>query len=473
MIKLSLEKIAEVVNGKLVNSSAAKTIAAVAIDSNKVTPGALFVAIEGARQDGHSFIEEAFANGATVALVSKPIADFPHILVTEKSQAPEDFSQPTIWALAKLAKYVHQNLPQLITVAITGSSGKTTTKDLVLQLGDLLGSTIATKGSANNEIGMPLTVLECNDDTRLLVLEMGARHSGNIAYLTNIAKPNFSIITHIGTAHLEIFGSQENIVNTKAEIIENLSAADWAIINLDDDNSKKVINKTLASLATFAVNNDADLIAKSIKTNNHGNPRFELEFKGQSSEVKLNLVGNHNVYNAMAAALPFLLSGVSLEKVAARLNSSKALSNWRMESTQLKSNILLINDAYNANFESMSAALQALAQIGNQRRKIAILGEMKELGEQSQSFHFAIGELTAKMKIDHLLVVGGGAKKIIDGARADESWSGEATLHENNQTLFNHAKELLNENDVVLIKASRSVGLEVLAKELIEIKGEA
>jgi UDP-N-acetylmuramoyl-tripeptide--D-alanyl-D-alanine ligase len=473
MIKITLEKIAEIVGGELINSSDSKVVSAVAIDSNKITPGALFVAIEGARQDGHSYVKEAFTKGAVAALVSKPIADFPCILVTERSGAPEQFSQPTIWALAKLATHVHQNLPKLITVAITGSSGKTTTKDLVFQLGDLLGKTVAAKGSANNEIGMPLTVLECDEDTRLLVLEMGARHTGNIKYLTNIAKPNFSIITHIGTAHLEIFGSEENIINAKAEIIENLTTLDWAIINLDDANSKKVIEKTQANLATFAINANANLEAKNIKLNDKGNPEFQMRFQDQSAEVKLEFTGIHNVYNALAAALPFLLSGVPLAKVVEKLNSSKVLSNWRMELTQLKDNILLINDAYNANFESMSAALQALAQIATQRRKIAILGEMKELGDQSGPFHFAIGELTAKIKIDHLLVVGKGAQKIIDGARADKTWLGEATLHENNHTLLVHAKELLRENDVVLIKASRSVGLEIVAAELVRDRGDA
>lgn len=473
MIKITLEKIAEIMSGELINSSDSKVVSAVAIDSNEVTPGALFVAIEGDRQDGHSFVKEAFAKGAVAALVSKPIADFPYILVTEKSQAPEKFSQPTIWALAKLAKHVHQNLPQLITVAITGSSGKTTTKDLVFQLGDLLGKTVATKGTANNEIGMPLTVLECDEDTRLLVLEMGARHTGNIKYLTDIAKPNFSIITHIGTAHLEIFGSEENLMNTKAEIIENLTTTDWAIINLDDANSKKIMQKTSANLATFGIHTNADLVAENIKLNDEGNPEFQMKFRDESAEVRLALIGSHNVYNALAATMPFLLSGVKLAKVVEKLNSSKVLSSWRMEATRLENNILLINDAYNANFESMRAALQALAQIAAQRRKIAILGEMKELGEQSEPFHFAIGELTAKMKIDHLLVVGKGAQKIIEGARADKTWLGEATLHENNHTLLLHAKELLIENDVVLIKASRSVGLEVVAAELVKNKGDA
>lgn len=473
MIKISSEKIAHLVSGELVNCPVSLDVSSVVIDSRVVTPGALFVAIRGLRQDGHTYTKEAFAKGAVLALVSEPIQDFPHVIVKEKSKTSEYFSQPTILALAKLAKYVHQNLPELYTVAITGSSGKTTTKDLVLQLGELLGETIAAKGSANNEIGVPLTVLECNENTKVLVLEMAARHIGNIKYLTKIAKPNIAIITNIGTAHIEIFGSQENIIKAKSEIIENLAPTDWAIINLDDADSKKLVKKTDAKIISYAINSDADLVARNIQLDDAGNPQFQLIYNSQSANVKLALVGSHNVYNALAASLPFLIKGVKLAKVAEKLSSSKLLSNWRMEANYLNNNILLINDCYNANFESMSAALRALGDVANQRRKIAILGEMKELGEQSNPLHFAIGELISKLQIDRLLVVGKGAQQIIQGAKANESWLGEATLHENNQTLLAYAKELLVENDVVLIKASRSVGLEVVAAGLIKNKGEA
>lgn len=472
MISLRFEQIALAVDGELKNLVASEMFSGnVVTDSNLVKPGDLFVAIKGERFDGHEFATQAITNGAVAVLSSKTLDGLPHVLVNQESDSPEDFSQPTVWALAKLAKFVHQNLKNLITIAITGSSGKTTTKDLITQLSDLFGESVCTKGSSNNEIGVPMTVLGCNLDTKVLVVEMGARHLGNIKYLTEIAKPNYSIITHIGTAHLEIFGSQQNIIDTKAEIITCLTESDWAIINFDDKNSLSVVNRTQGKIFSFAIDNKADLVASDISLDELARPSFKLIYLNDQVHVNLKFSGKHNVANALAAAAPFLIAGFSLSQIAEKLNQAKTINSLRMEVSELNDEIILINDSYNANAESVKAALEALAEIGRDQRTIAILGEMKEIGDKSFDFHFEIGQKLAQLQINRLLVVGSGAKGIIEGAQSEKTWIGEATFFENNESLATFTKELVRARDVILIKASRAIALDQVASEIIKFKG--
>jgi len=474
MIKIKIKAIAEVIAAEVINlDSEIEFSGQIVIDSRNVKPGDLFVAIKGDRQDGHDFAQAAIQAGAVAVVVAKRLSEVPQLLVKETSNAPENFSQPGIWAMAKLAKYLHRELTNLKTIAITGSSGKTTTKDLIAQMSELIGESIFTYKSSNNEIGLPLTVFRCNEKTKLLILEMGARHTGNIKYLTDIAKPNYSIITHIGTAHLEIFGSLENLRITKAEIIKDLTAHDWAILNLDDKNTEILKTLTKAKILTVGTTQNADLFAKDIDLDELGRPSFTMCFRGHEAKVRLQLTGEHNVLNALAATAPYLLEDIELSKIAELLSSATATSPLRMQLVQLQDEILLLNDSYNANPESMNAALVALEKIGTGKRKIAILGEMRELGEKHEQFHEEIGHLVAKLNVDQLLVVGEGAKGFINGARAVDSWLGEATLLENNQALASYAKELIKPHDVILLKASRAIALEEVAQALIEFKGEA
>lgn len=474
MIKIKIKDLAEVMSAEVINlDSEIEFSGQIAIDSRNVKPGDLFVAIKGNRQDGHDFAQDAICAGAVAVVVAKRIAEVPQLLVKETSHAPENFSQPGIWAMAKLAKYLHKELVNLKTIAVTGSSGKTTTKDLIAQLSELIGESVFTKGSSNNEIGLPLTVFRCDEKTKLLILEMGARHTGNIKYLTDIAKPNYSIITHIGTAHLEIFGSLENLRNTKAEIIRDLTPKDWAILNLDDKNTEFLKALTKAKIFTVGTTDKADLFAKDIEVDELGRPSFTMCFRGQEAQVRLKLSSEHNVLNALAAAAPFLLENIELSRISELLSSASAMSPLRMELVKLKDDILLLNDSYNANLESMKAALKTLEKIGEGKRKIAILGPMRELGDKHEQFHNEIGHLVAKLNIDQLLVVTDSARGIISGASEVDSWLGEATLLENNQALVRYAKELLKPHDVILLKASRAIALDEVAQALIEFKGEA
>lgn len=350
MIALSFGELASAIDGELFQLSAEQIFSGdITTDSHSVKPGDLFVAIKGLNHDGHDYLAQVMQQGAVAVVVGRPIANIPHILVTEESAADELFSQSTIWALAKLAKYVHKKLNQLVTIAITGSSGKTTTKDMISQLGNLLGETVFAKESANNEIGVPLTILRCTESTKVLVLEMGARKMGNIKYLVDVAKPDISIITHIGSAHVEIFGSLENLTQTKSEIIKSLTEEDFAILNSDDPKTSIIKNFTKAKVFLFGIENQADLRATDMDYDQRGCASFTLHYKGQKANVQLQLVGGHNVSNALAAASPFLIKGVNLSKVAQSLSECKSLSKWRMQEIFAPRDVLILNDAYNAN----------------------------------------------------------------------------------------------------------------------------
>jgi UDP-N-acetylmuramoyl-tripeptide--D-alanyl-D-alanine ligase len=467
LIQLTFAQIAQAVNGQLIALNPETVFSGeVKSNSKQIKPGDLFVAIEGEKFDGHDYVQQAIEAGACAAVVSKKIANHPQVLVSDASSA-EFFEQATILALGRLARQVHRSLTDLTTIAITGSSGKTSTKDIIAQLGSLIGETIYTQGSENNEIGLPLTVLNCTTSTKLLVLEMGARRIGNIAYLADIAKPNLGIITHIGSAHLEIFGSEENLIKGKSEIISKLNVNDYAIINFDDKKSIKASASTKAKIFSFAIDQAADLTASNINFDNLGFAHFSMNYKNEAEPVQLKLVGKHNIYNALAAAAAYLLLGVNLKKIAELINQVEPLSKWRMQFVNAPNEVLIVNDAYNANPESMQAALLGLKQILPTSRKIAILGEMKELGEHSSRAHRTIGSYVAQLGIDHLLVVGKGARDIFEEAVATKSWIGSATFHENIELAGRYAKELIASKDVVLVKASRSVGLEVLVDQLL------
>jgi UDP-N-acetylmuramoyl-tripeptide--D-alanyl-D-alanine ligase len=383
--------------------------------------------------------------------------------VTEGNSGSKDVDQPTVIALGKLASYLLSKLPNIWKVAVTGSSGKTTTKDLLSDLGNLIGPTVFPVGSFNNEIGLPQTVLECNEETKVLILEMGARRAGNIKHLCQIAKPDTSILLNIGTAHAGIFTSVEKILETKREIIECLTENDVAILNKEDATFS--LQKTKAQITSFGLNG-ADICAKNITINENAQASFDLEYMGKSSHVDLKIIGSHQVSNALAAAAAFLTKGLDIEKVAKTLSGSTPKSKWRMQLETSKNNILVINDAYNANPESMASAIKTLKQIGGKRNTVAILGEMKELGSLSKQKHEEIAALIQKLEIKNTLVIGEGAKIVFDYL-SNNSYKGLLNYVENVESGITKAKEIIQTNDVVLVKASRSVGLERVANAIV------
>ena len=464
MIPLTLEEISVAINAATLNlDSNLKVTGKVVIDSRKVSQGDLFVAINGEKVDGHDFCHEAIKKGAIAVISSKELVGIPTLLVKEGNAASMNVDQPTVIALGKLASYLLMKLPDIFKIAVTGSSGKTTTKDLLIDLGNLIGPTVAPVGSYNNEIGMPQTILECDEKTKVLILEMGAREVGNIKKLCQIAKPDTSILLNIGSAHIEIFGSRELILKTKSEIIECLNAEDVAVLNHEDETFSK--QKTKAKVVSFGLSG-ADVSAKNVVLNDKAQASYELEFEGKVSQVNLKLVGAHQVSNSLAAAAVFLKKGIDIDLVAKTLSNSVAKSKWRMQVEVNRKNITVINDSYNANPESMKAAIRTLKQAGADKKTFIIVGEMLELGSDSKQMHEEVADLIQKLDVKKTLVVGNGAK-IVSDYLSNNAYKGRLEFCMDIDSAISKTKEMVEINDVVLVKASRAIGLERVANALM------
>lgn len=458
MIPLSIAELAVAVGGTRHGVDRAAVVTAPAsIDSRTVEPGGLFVAFPGERVDGHDFVAKAVERGATVALTTRPV-DGPCIVVGDTERA-----------LGALARYVVDRLPELVIVGLTGSQGKTSTKDLIAQLLRGQGPTVAPKGSFNNEIGHPLTALQCDEQTRFLVSEMGARHRGDIAYLSGITPPRIGLVLNVGLSHIGEFGSQDAIAVAKGELVEALPSTGYAVLNADDHRVRAMAARTTARPILFGRADDADVRAGGVTLDDHGRPSFTLHLGGAEHPVTLQLVGGHNVANALAAAAVAHAVRMPAEAIAARLNAATAESKWRMEVTERPDGVTVINDAYNANPDSTRAALEALVAIGRARggRTWAVLGEMRELGAASDAEHRTVGRLALRLGVDRLVAVGAAARPIHLGALE----GGRSVYAEDPAAALELVRGDLRAGDVVLVKASRAVGLETLVAELLEDAG--
>ncbi|WP_232211506.1 UDP-N-acetylmuramoyl-tripeptide--D-alanyl-D-alanine ligase, partial [Nocardioides sp. CF8] len=367
MITMTLAEIAEVVGGTA-HGDATVTGGAF-IDTRTPEADGLFVAIVGERVDGHDFAEQAVAAGAVAVLGSRPTS-VPTVVVDD-----------VVTALGDLARHVHDELAGLTTYALTGSQGKTGTKDYLAAILEGDGPTVATRGNFNNELGVPLTVLRAGLETKHLVVEMGARGVGHIAQLCRIAPPDVAAVINVGTAHIGEFGSREAIAQAKGEIVEALGAEGTAVLNADDPLVAAMAPRTPGTLVTFGT--DAMVRATEVFTDDLGRPSFDLQWRGSGASVHLGQLGNHQIENALAAAAMALANGIDLDAVADGLTVARPPSRWRMELHDRVDGSAVINDAYNANPESMAAALDVLRGIRRQagRRTIAVLGEMFELGD--------------------------------------------------------------------------------------------
>ncbi len=456
MIPLSVAEIATAVGGTLAGADPdAMVTAPASIDSRTVAEGGLFVAFPGEKVDGHDYVAMAAKQGAVAALTTRPV-EGPCIVVDETQRA-----------LGVLARYVVDRLPNLTVVGLTGSQGKTSTKDLIAQLLRTQGPTVAPKGSFNNEIGHPLTALQCDTGTRFLVSEMGARHRGDITYLTGITPPRIGLVLNVGLSHIGEFGSQDAIAVAKGELVEAVPPNGYAVLSADDDRVRAMAARTVASTLLFGEAEDSDVRASDVVLDEFGRPSFTLHWDRQQWPIRLQLVGRHNVSNALAAAAVAYAIRMPPEAVAAGLNSAVSESKWRMEVTERSDGVTVVNDAYNANPASMRAALEALMAVAGSRRSWAVLGEMRELGAASASEHEAVGRLTVRLGVNRLVVVGDAARPIHVGAQSE----GTSVYVDSAQAALDLLRRELRPGDVVLVKASRAVGLEKLAAELIGATG--
>lgn len=456
MIPLSLVQVAQATGAELadVPDPAVLVTGPVVIDSRESAPGGLFAALPGERADGHDFAGQALAAGAVAVLASRPVGG-PALIVPDVQAA-----------LGRLARAVIDRSPQLLVIGITGSAGKTTTKDLTAQLAESLGPTVAPRESFNNEIGHPLTVLKVTGQTRYLVSELAARGPGHITELCQIAPPRLGAVLCVGHAHAGEFGSLENIAAAKGELPAALPADGVAVLNADDYRVAAMATRTTARIVTFGRSARADVRAEQVRPDDQGRPGFVLSTPAGSAPVQLQLHGEHHVYNALAAAALAEQLGMPVGDIAAGLSAAVARSRWRMEVTRLRGGVTVINDAYNANPESMRAAIGALATMSRGGRAFAVLGHMTELGDQADRMHEEIGALAAAAGLAGLFVVGEQAAPMLAGAKAVPAWHGELLYLPDDRAAVRELRNRLTAGDVVLVKASHSIGLQSVALDL-------
>ncbi len=470
MIALSVAEIAALLGAELLGPGDPEaTVTGVTADSRRVQTGSLFVALSGEHADGHGFVPGAIGQGASAALTRRAVTGALCLVVAD----------PLV-AVGRLARHLVElgRGTGLQVVAITGSQGKTSTKDLLAQILESAGPTVAPVGNLNNELGVPLTVSRIDEHTRFLVAEMGARGIGHIAYLCEIAPPSVGVVLNVGHAHLGEFGGQPAIAAAKGELVESLPASGWAVLNADDPLVWGMRTRTSAAVLAFGIDTPPPapaVWAADLLSDGQGRYTFALHVAGLAQShapvsVALQGVGRHQVANAIAAAAAALALGLAPEVVAQALSAASARSRWRMEVHQGAAGVRVINDAYNANPDSMRAAISTAAERGRgPGRTWAVLGDMLELGADAESEHAAIGDFVARSGLDQLLALGEFAPAMVAAAQA--AGLRDATVVADKPTAIRTVLRGLGPGDVVLVKASRGLALDTVAEEIVTSVG--
>jgi UDP-N-acetylmuramoyl-tripeptide--D-alanyl-D-alanine ligase len=486
MIPLSLAEIARAVGGTLHDTDGGPVVTGtVEFDSRKLTPGSLFVAVPGERVDGHDFADAAVRDGAAGVLAAHPVG-VPAVVVPPVSDAhtrsvaltgDKDGSGAAVLAgLAALARTVVDRLTDtsgLTVVGVTGSSGKTSTKDLIAQVLAPLGPTIAPPGSFNNELGHPWTALRADEQTQHLVLELSARGPGHIRALCETAPPRIGVVLNVGTAHLGEFGSREEIARTKGELVEALPLDGLAVLNADDPLVAAMARRTRARVVLVGESEDAEIRAVDVKLDEQARASFRLVTPVGEADVTLTLHGPHHVGNALSAAAVALELGATPELVAQSLSGAQRMSARRMDVRTTDEGITVVNDSFNANPESMGAALRTLAAMGGaepRRRTWAVLGVMGELGDEAAAAHDELGHMAVRLEINRLVVVGpegSDATAIHRGASREGSRGEESVLVPDVDAAVALLREQLRPGDIVLVKASKVAALWRVADALL------
>ena len=456
MIPLSVGQLTALLGARpdRVADPAALVTGPVVIDSRQAGPGSLFAALPGERADGHDVAAAAAAAGATVVLAQRPVG-VPALIVPDVTAA-----------LGQLARAVLDLIGDPVVVGITGSAGKTTTKDLAAQLIEPLGPTVSPRNSFNNDIGLPLTVLRADEQTRYLIAEMSARGTGHIARLCAIAPPSIGAVLCVGHAHAGDFGGIDAVARAKSELPAALPPDGWALLNADDPQVRAMAAVTQAEVMLFGRSAQAAVRATGVTVDETGRPAFTLVTPSGSAPVRLRLRGEHNVSNALAAAAIADRLGRAAADIAAGLSAAEARSRWRMEVTERPDGVTVINDAYNANPEAMRAALSTLQVIARGRRAFAVLGYMTDLGPEEVPAHEQLGRDAAGAGLAGLIVVGDAAAPILAGAKTHPTWRGELLGVSDTSAAIQAMRDRLRPGDVVLVKASRVAAIEGIALAL-------
>lgn len=497
MIDLTLGEIAGIVGGRLVGGDPSTAVTgSVEFDSRRLGPGGLFLALPGERVDGHDFVARALGTGAAAALVAREVdgVDGAQIVVPSVDRrqtnamalaADTDGSGAAVLAaLGALARASVDRLVAdhgLVVVGVTGSSGKTSTKDLIGAVLSAAGSVVAPPGSFNNEIGHPWTALRADESTDFLVLELSARAPGNITELAAIAPPRVGVVLNVGTAHLGEFGSRDVIAATKGELVEALpeqALGGVAILNADDERVSAMAPRTTAEVVSVGLAASADVRAEKVKLDDEVRASFRLITPQGEADVALRVHGEHQVGNALSAAAVGLACGMEVEQIVSALGTAEAASERRMDVRVTADGVTVINDSYNANPDSMRAALKSLAVMARSgdrpRRTWAVLGEMGELGDDSVIEHDLVGRFLVRLDVSQLVVVGVGRpqRAMFQGAIQEGSWGSEADHVGSAEEAMAILDERVEPGDIVLVKASAAVGLWSVAEHLLASRGE-
>ena len=497
MIDLTLGEIAGIVGGRLVGGEPSTAVTgSVEFDSRRLGPGGLFLALPGERVDGHDFVARAIDAGAAAALVAREVdgVDGAQIVVpavdrreTNAMALAADTDGSGAAVLAALGALARASVDRLVAdhglvvVGVTGSSGKTSTKDLIGAVLSAKGTVVAPPGSFNNEIGHPWTALRADETTDFLVLELSARAPGNITELAAIAPPRVGVVLNVGTAHLGEFGSRDVIAATKGELVEALpprAMGGVAVLNADDDRVSAMAPRTSAEVVTVGHDGSADVRAEDVRLDDEVRATFRMITPQGDADVALRVHGEHQVGNALSAAAVGLACGMEVEQIAAALGTAEAASERRMDVRVTADGVTVINDSYNANPDSMRAALKSLAVMarsgGRPRRTWAVLGEMGELGDDSVIEHDLVGRFLVRLDVSQLVVVGIGRpqRAMFQGAIQEGSWGSEADHVGSAEEAMAILDERVEPGDIVLVKASAAVGLWSVAEHLLAARGE-
>ncbi|WP_418906952.1 UDP-N-acetylmuramoyl-tripeptide--D-alanyl-D-alanine ligase [Glutamicibacter endophyticus] len=477
MIELSLNELIAITGGRATRSADGDiAVSAVTTDSREVVPGGLFVAKPGEFSDGHAFIDQALNAGAVLALAERETYD------DSRAVHPAIIVPDAVEAMGQIAAHIVRHLKatnDATVIGITGSAGKTTTKDLLAGILSAEAPTVSPIGSYNGEVGVPLTVFQATADTKYLVIEMGATGIGHLNYLCDMVHPQIGVVLCVGTAHAGEFGGVDNIERAKGELVESLEATGTALLNADDPRVARMASRATAQVRYFG-QEPADpeaqpgaVWAREVQVNSAGQPELTLVFAdGSTHRITSGLLGRHHVSNILAAASAAQAVGVEPARIAAALHGRGAGSRWRMERIERSDGVSIINDAYNANPDSMRAALVTLAELGRgdgtqpARRTWAVLGEMRELGEDSVHEHDLLGRMAVRLNIAKLVIIGSGAKAAYNSAVLEGSWGDEAHYVETLEEARTLLDEQLRAGDIVLFKSSNGAGLRFLGDEV-------
>lgn len=464
---LTVQDVVRITNGKLIIGTKDEICENFSFDTRNIIENGTFVGIKGERADGSTLWKEALDNGAKIAIVENINFTYAEMEAYKEKSKTIIKVDDTLKALTQIAEY-KRTLYDIPVVGVTGSVGKTSTKDIIASVVSQKYKTLKTEGNNNNHIGVPKTILRLKDE-EAAVVEMGMNHLGEIEALTNISKPTLAVITNIGTSHIGNLGSRQNILKAKLEILDGMKEKK-IVINNDNDLLHKWYeeNKNKYEIITFGIINDSDFMAEDIILNDHGSS-FVCETKGEKIPIDVPVAGEHYIYNALCAVAVGKTLDLTNEQIEAGIKNVQ-IAKKRMEIVNLKNNITLVNDTYNASLESVKEALKYISNIPN-GRKIAVLGDILELGEFSSQIHEKIGKEVVKQKIDILICSGQNSKNIYDIA-IENGMKTENVYYENNlKNVIKRIKEKMERDDVILLKASKGMKFSEIAVELIEKYG--